>query len=191
MKIRISTDEMKFILNTLSKACAGKNDARPVLRAIHLEFEENKCTAVALNGYLLAIHVAPCQIDEGEGRMEMNVLPDKLYKFATQRIDLDDSIPGFLQLSSFGAKQMLPVLPETNLYIDWRQVYPPRLDCETDAPRRIAFDPALLKIATDIAGKETIRMKFGRETAAAHCAIGENTRLMLLPVRMTGDAWSY
>ena len=189
MKITMNTDELNFILTKLSKACDGKNSNRPILRAVHLEFENDVCTAVALNGFVLAMHNAPCQIVEGEGRIELNVLPDKLAKFAALTVELSDEIEGFLQIGSFGQKQLLPLMKGE--YVSWRKIAPPKLDCPDSAPRRIAFDPALMKIVCDIAGKTPVRMKFGSAIAPCWCAVGDNTRVMLLPIREQEDAWCF
>lgn len=193
MRINLNTDALKTIFTKLPKFCDDKRSARPILRCVHLEFENNIVTAIALNGYILCQYKTHCGIIEGEGKITLNVLPDKLMKFTSPIVELNDEIDGFLQISAFGAKQLFPIIDEP--YIEWEKVIPTErdwsIDLSIDAPRYIAFDPSYLKPLVEIAGKETIRMKFGRPTDAAWCAIGDDLRVLILPVRLNQDAFNY
>lgn len=190
MRISMNIDELKIIFGKITKACDGKDSSRQMLRAVHLEFEGNRCTAVALNGYILAMHEAPCTIIEGEGRIVLNVMPDKLQQFTAQVVELSDEIEGFLQISGFAQKQLMPLSPKGD-YIDWRKVVNPKHEYPQDAPRRIAFDPALLRIVCEIAGKHTILMKLGSEVQSAWCDVGIGTKVLILPVRISPDGWEF
>lgn len=189
MRVNLNTEALKTIFNKVSKFCDDKRSARPILRCVHLEFENNKVTAIALNGYILCQYKANCQIIEGEGKITLNVLPDKLMKFTSPLVELNDEIEGFLQISAFGAKQLFPIIDEP--FIEWEKVIPTDRDWTVDAPRYIAFDPSYLKPLVEIAGKETIRMKFGRPTDSMWCAIGDDLRVLILPVRLNQDAFDY
>ena len=194
MQIKVNPDDAKLIFGRLTKACAA-NDSRPVLKAVHLEIEGDKLTAVCLNGWLLAQYTCQCVPENGQDRIEMNVLPDKLARFSpVGMLTLSDEIPGFLQISDGQQRQLMRLSDEQ--YIAWSKIaHAPGEDPEPQAVRRICFTADLLKTVCEIAGKgsSNLRMKIGDALQGVWCGTDEGVRMLVLPARCpdTDEYWSF
>lgn len=184
MKIKVKYDDIKTIFGNVAKACSKEN-SRPVLKAVRLEIEKDQLTAVALNGWFLAQYTAKCTPENGQDeKLEMNVLPDKLAGFdPVLPLTLSNEIPGYLLIEDGQQKQLMRLIDKP--YIDWRKVaHAPEGDQDPQPVRQIAFNPALLKLAADIAGKNnTIRMKIGQGLQPVWCSTENGLRMLILPVR--------
>lgn len=195
MKITMQTDDIRFIFEKLSRFCS-KEKARPVLGAVHLEFDNHICTAVASDGYALARHVCSCGMDDADKPVRMNIIPDKIKKFSLPLVTLTDENMEhrFLTLECGYDKQILKL--EDAPYFRWENVVPPKLDLG-DSHAEFAgtvVQPQYLRLLGELAGtgrRAQVVIKVGSAVQPVWCRVRENTTVMILPVRTNADVWDY
>ena len=172
MKATMKLEDLKTIFNTC-KTFVSKNDARPILKTVHLSFANGYCTAYALDGIKLISLVVPCQ-DDSEGTMNAPII--KLPKAV------------FVVISDEGNEIVFDFLDSKQTVKKYEGDFPNKPEDffrnDNEPTFSIGFDPKNLKDALDgFKDHKTIRFDFYKETEAA-LITGTNKKALVFPVRL-------
>lgn len=171
MKVQMALDNLKTIFNAC-KTFVSKDDIRPILQTVQLNFGGGLCTAYALDGIKLISVVVPYDGgDEGTLNVPIIKLPKGTY--VTISDEGNEIVFDFLE-SKQAVRKVEGEYPKN----------PEQFFNKQDASFSIGFDPKNLKDALDgFKDHKTIRFDFYKETEAA-LITGTNKKALVFPVRL-------
>ena len=176
-KIVLAGEDYNKIIKVCSPATSKDWQNRPILSQIELLVIDGKCTATALNGYIMAQCLVKCTGDNGQ-----YVIPVVKINARSKKITI--TIQGDTVSISDGdmtyAKKR-----DNSPYINWAEI----VGADKEIQYSIYLSPQLLRqISSQLSGEydSSLRLDFRRPTDAVHI-VGHSVRGMILPMIVRGD----
>lgn len=187
MKATFTYDAMKNILDTCSPA-VSKDKLREMLAVICLDFEDNVCTAVALDGFVLVrqLETVLQTEDTDFGRGRIYIKPFKLPKCSKVTVEQTEVCKRQITTITWEGENSGSVMQDvpSGQYVNYKNVIKSAEDRETTFT--ITFDKKILKQAID-ADKSGQYMTFRFSTPLSMATIKDHGRpgltIGVLPVR--------
>ena len=176
-KVVLAGEDYNKIIKVCAPATSKDWQDRPILSQIELLVIDGKCTATALNGYVMAQCLVKCTGDNGE-----YVIPVVKINACNKKITI--TIQGDMVSISDG--DMTYTKKHNNSpYINWAEI----VGADKEIQYSIYLSPKLLKqISSQLNGEydSSLRLDFRSPTDAVHI-VGHSVRGMILPMIVKGD----